>query len=386
MDFQTVFRREGRIVKKSKSYDNRGLTLVELIIGVTILAIIIVPLLSVFVTGAATSLKSRTYSEATEAAQNLVEQIQSCKTDTLLSDSAELYSGAKYYTPHIDAHGTTSYTLYGTTAPTSTDNKFYIGIHNVSSGATGYDALITLDASSTKNDAAVSVSNQMDTLLGMTDADDTALSVLRTQFGSDSVSPASLTLDDMNRSITVNVTKDAKTNFYDIDVEFEYLGKASSIASGFEYTASSSSRISVADAVPSGKPIFSVYMLFNAYYSGTDTITINNLAGGDFNVFLVDTTDNPAVPSGYSATILYRSQYDNSVPRVFTNIDIDPKTIVYHAFDYYHPDFYKSLKPSGYLVETKAKSREFSVNVSLFKSGGGFVGSPVVSIASNKLD
>jgi len=368
--------------------DNRGLTLIELIIGITILAIVVVPLLNVFIAGANASLKSRKYSTATEAAQNVIEQVQSCKTEAFLSDADEIYSGAHYYTASTDGSGRTSYSLYGTAAPSSADKKFYIGINNVSFDAASYDALITLDAGSSKNKTPVSISNNMDALIGMTGADGTALSILQTQYASDLVDPASLTLDDMNRRITMDVTKDITNSFYDIDVNFEYSGKAASNAAGFDYAAKSSSRISVADAIPDGKPIFSVYLLFCAYYSGTDTITINNLAGGDFNVFLVDTTAKPTVPATYTASIQYKTQYDNSVPRVFTNfiVNNDSNNRYYYAFNHSSPAFYVKQQLSGYLVESDTLNREFSVNVSLFKSGSNFSGEPIVSIDSNKLD
>ena len=83
---------------KSVFKDDRGLTLVELIVGVTILAIIVVPLLHIFVTGANTEYKSRIYGDATDAAQNLSEQIQANDADTILDNADAVDSGAYYYT------------------------------------------------------------------------------------------------------------------------------------------------------------------------------------------------------------------------------------------------------------------------------------------------
>ena len=81
---------------KSAYKDNRGLTLVELLVGVTILAIIIVPLLHTFITGANTGIKSKNYGNATDAAQNLSEQIQALDVDTILQNSALVDSAAKF--------------------------------------------------------------------------------------------------------------------------------------------------------------------------------------------------------------------------------------------------------------------------------------------------
>ena len=60
--------------------DDRGFTLVELIVAIVILAIVFIPLLHAFVTGAQTEAKSRVQNNATMAAQSLVENIQSQKS------------------------------------------------------------------------------------------------------------------------------------------------------------------------------------------------------------------------------------------------------------------------------------------------------------------
>lgn len=103
MDFGQFFIKEGSTIIKSVREDNRGLTLVELIIGVTILAIIIVPLLHTFIVGASTERKSHDYGNATDAAQNLIEQIQATDADLILSNNGVVDSGATYYT----SNGTT---------------------------------------------------------------------------------------------------------------------------------------------------------------------------------------------------------------------------------------------------------------------------------------
>jgi len=375
-------------VGKSIRGDNRGLTLVELLIGITILAIIVVPLLAVFASGANTAWKSHTYSDATQAAQNLAEQIQAVDIDDLLANAGKICGGAEFCTKSTDSSGNMIYTPCGTAAPSSADNIYYVCAGSAPLGTSDYDALITLDANSPVNGTDVSVSNRMDALIGMTGADSSALTDLKTQYGGYFSDPGSLTLSGISRNVSITVTRDS--NYYDISAVFSYSGPVTytrlskTVTEEFDYSDTGTSRISAADAVPNGKPIFSVYLLFNAYYSDKDTITINNLADGDFNVFLADVTDSPTVSAGYTAMIMYRSQYDNTVPRVFTNIA--PAYTVYRAFDRSNPAFYKTLPVSGKLVETKDLKRKFSVTVSLFKSGGGFTGKPITSFDSSKLD
>ena len=101
-------------MKKSLSKDNRGLTLVELLVGVVILAIVIVPLLHVFVTGASTERKSRAYGDATAAAQNLLEQAQASDIDAIFANSALTLDGASFY-----QYDGSSYTLITPSSTTS---------------------------------------------------------------------------------------------------------------------------------------------------------------------------------------------------------------------------------------------------------------------------
>ena len=53
--------------------NNRGLSLVELIVSVAILAIIVLPLLSSFVTATRTNVKARNKFRATNVADNIME-------------------------------------------------------------------------------------------------------------------------------------------------------------------------------------------------------------------------------------------------------------------------------------------------------------------------
>ncbi|MEG2519433.1 MAG: type II secretion system protein, partial [Oscillospiraceae bacterium] len=63
-------------MKTKPKIDNRGMTLVELLVAVVILGIIVVPLLHTIVTGATTERKSRVAGEATATAQDILETIE----------------------------------------------------------------------------------------------------------------------------------------------------------------------------------------------------------------------------------------------------------------------------------------------------------------------
>ena len=64
--------------------DNRGLTLVELIVSITILAIMVLPLLTSFVQAAKTNAKAKNKLHATEAAQNIMEGLENVSLEEVV--------------------------------------------------------------------------------------------------------------------------------------------------------------------------------------------------------------------------------------------------------------------------------------------------------------
>lgn len=386
------------------SGDNRGLTLLELLIGVVILAIIVVPLLHTFVTGASTEYKARKYAEATDAAQNLCEQIQAQDMDLILSNSAAIDRGAAFY----EISGG-SYISAGTKASSKSDfpKTYYIGIPNYTYGSSTFDALITLNVpEDAVNSKEVVVGNQMDALLNMAEKDKpsdamarvdaTALTQLQAEC-SDLVASSELTAERLTRSITLNVTKIANaaaTETYKAEVVFNYTAnidyydkKGNQKSYYFSYSENSSSSVGSVTPKADGSPVFSVFMFYDAYYKNAHTdenILINNATGSDVNFFIVN-TDKSAFTLGYNARIWYKYQKFNGndpVNRlVFTNLPAS--TTIYSAW---RDAIYKKTLPiSQYLAETKALSRKFDVSVQLFSAGSNFTGSPIAGIESTKL-
>ena len=63
--------------------DNRGITLVELIVSIAILAIIVLPFLNAFVTATKTNVKARNKMNATHLATNIMEGIENNSMKTM---------------------------------------------------------------------------------------------------------------------------------------------------------------------------------------------------------------------------------------------------------------------------------------------------------------
>ncbi|MEG0876769.1 MAG: type II secretion system protein, partial [Oscillospiraceae bacterium] len=129
-------------MKTKPQIDNRGMTLVELLVAVVILGIIVVPLLHTIVTGATTERKSRVAGEATATAQDILETIEASDAERILTDAGIIATGAQYY---IKAEN--KYTAHGTSAPENAAKEYYIGIKNIKNGSSTFDALVTLNAS-----------------------------------------------------------------------------------------------------------------------------------------------------------------------------------------------------------------------------------------------
>jgi prepilin-type N-terminal cleavage/methylation domain-containing protein len=69
--------------------DNRGFSLIELLIAVTIFAVVVVPLLHTFVTATTTNSKAKRILEATTAGENLFEELKASSVETLMETPDE---------------------------------------------------------------------------------------------------------------------------------------------------------------------------------------------------------------------------------------------------------------------------------------------------------
>ncbi len=125
--------------------NNKGLTLVELLIGVAILGIIVAPLLNSFAVSARTATKSREIGEATNVAQNISEMLQGNELE-LITNGSTLLGGQVDNVTGIDP-------LTGTT------DNIVIDVSDIDNGDSTFDARVTLTAGD------VAVEGNYDTIL-----------------------------------------------------------------------------------------------------------------------------------------------------------------------------------------------------------------------------
>ena len=204
---------------------NAGFSLVELLIAVTILAIIVIPLLHMFVTSTRINVKSRQTLRATTVAQDIMEGLKAytldeVKTQFSLPDGSP---GSDYFYPSEGFYIVNSKMIQGGVreiteleTPRDTDGKFlnpdnpnneiyYFGIENLKMQGGEYDALIKLDAS-TYTEAKVGIAaNAHDNVFNGAYYADT-ISVSETSNGG-SATDSSYHED---KDLTANVLKDVK--------------------------------------------------------------------------------------------------------------------------------------------------------------------------------
>lgn len=162
-----------------KQGDNRGFSLIELLVAIVILAIIIVPLLHTFVSSARTNMRARKILRVTTAAQDIMEGLKAdtiedityqynfwtkdfhiINRDMINGDIREVLrvadpmSGDMIYTPVVQGgtKATTTASVYSEDSGDTyeflgqTDGKYYFEMTNVTLQNTTFDALIELDA------------------------------------------------------------------------------------------------------------------------------------------------------------------------------------------------------------------------------------------------
>ncbi len=119
--------------------NNKGMTLVELIVSIAIMAIIVIPILNSFLTSSKTNAKAKVQQRATEVAQNVMEQLAAMSASDVLTVCAE-DSGSVFLTE------TAHCILSETTADDVT--TYQLALQDVSADGRTYDVCITLEGTS----------------------------------------------------------------------------------------------------------------------------------------------------------------------------------------------------------------------------------------------
>ncbi len=342
---------------KSIRNDNRGLTLVELIVGVVILAIIVTPLLHALVTGASSAKKSKQYNDATLAAQNIVENIEATDMKTFLD-------GVDPISDEDDAN-------YGN----------YVLTQAAESGGTNFDAKIII----TPQQGDIAVSSAMSTQLAMQGEDESVyLQYIGELAGGTpgklkrtitiDVEPISEDDDTMCR-LTATFTYSATINYKDDD------GNART--KPFNRTVTQRARMFPLSTKPAAFMFFCDVPEYDGdeiLSSTTGGITINNTTNASFSLYLIDTSENQST----GAHEVYYYTTDKTSMNLMTNL----KLVKFKAFVPGSQTWMRSNDVPVSLVKTETIDRGFSIAVEIYKDGEisteGAV--PLFTLNTEKLD
>lgn len=370
---------------KTVRRDDRGFTLVELIVAIVILAIVVVPLLNSFVVGAKTQRSSSLKNSATLAAQSVMEDIEAADPEALLAGCTKNLAA--------DRKTVASYTKT---------------VANPGS-ASALEARVTLTPVSAVNSKKVVVSNRMDAIIDMSGADEDSLNEFSAKC--DGHVAADVLQKALNKTIDIVSSKNASDNTYTVTVTFRYSGSTSytltetredgttiytNVPVSYSNTVTDSATVaapetaSLQSMISAKKPAFSLYVYFSpilrvqaTYYGETFNIKNSNGDGLDFNVFLIDVS--PATTAvNYRPNISYSPQNDTSVPRVFTNlVQTGSYARIYHASS--PTGSVRDITIDGTLAEKRPVDRMFSVTVSVGQAGAADTSVPLVTLSGVKL-
>ena len=367
--------------------DNKGFSLVEVLIGITIMAIITVPLAHAFLTSAKTSAKAQGIHDETVAAQNILEAYEASDMETILNDGAITFAGG--FVAKLEIRG-------GEDGWTEVDSADYGDIEADGPGYRltltnidgEYDAVLTLVADGIKygdiNEKAIvdakpmsAIANVSSPLTDETSPDAQAASEFAWQAEIDS---AVESLGDEEGEETVQVP-DGYASFYDYFLYNMYrtieitLSETEDdlITALFKYTTAYSNDYYFEKDIPILCDAYEAgdYGLFFFYYPNlntalsSDVIEIYNQENLEMNVYLVLQGDayqeEPVIK-------LYETHGDKNNPMASVNANFTKNIIFYPKNGVYSG----GNATNGTLGGAVSQNRIYEVTVDLYEADTGF--------------
>lgn len=359
-----LFSRRKRV---QASRDNRGFTLLELIIAMAIFAVITIPIMNMFSKSAELNGKARRVQNANDAASSIVEKIKAVDLEGDL-----FLTGKNDSKTFSDLESLDLAAIFGASGaigtPTIDDNgKLSLQLKDVSSGGRKFDAAVTLDPNSSdyfseRNNEKVTTGQNVtqyypeSNMAGTTPYDKAVSQVISP---GDTVNSHSRTID-INFSVEPKDGKQVVTAkvIYNYFINYNHF-TPDSVTGGYWSSAAGTSKLEVysADILSydndDGKDhSISFYLFYNPDYDGTgypnDLITINNqnrLTGAVYIIKQKKEELTPAEENTYSAWIDISEPYNVAGT---TNLTVGTNINLSHV-----DDTYGKKLPGNFLVRNK---------------------------------
>lgn len=381
---------------------SRGFTLVELLIGITILAIVVVPLVTAFITSAKATSKAKEIRSQTLAAQNIVEYYKARNISAMISDFKSKrppFPSQIAVVESIDASDGTEYNPVTPTSMETTDGPGYKITMTGAPGITGnYDAILYIEAAPYSQNATPIVDYKpMDALYPQpdpvkdpdNDPDVIAAKDFAAKAQIDSGAPVSYTIfqNAMTRFITLEILEipsqpgsqsgviSCKVNYH-YDTTYTYTitsldadKKPVSVTYTKTYTYDYYNDFYSRSYSPNQKGLSGLYFFY--YPNSTnksDTIEIKNLSNVDCSVYLIRQSDDD---TGYNPVINLYETYESIITPQHTTIHYNNLGNFQYTSIKMNKGFpwYTTKSFDGILVDTEPKNRIYSVRVELYTPG-----------------
>jgi prepilin-type N-terminal cleavage/methylation domain-containing protein len=399
---------------------SKGFTLVELLVGVLILAVIIVPLTTAFLTSQKTSNKAKEIRSQTLTATNIIEAYKATDIGALL-DAFKMAPGTGVLgstglVSSITAYNseTGAYDEVTATSKEASDGAAYkIYLKGVSAGTKMYDAVLSLDASAAyaqTNSAEIVDYKPMDAVYIQPDplkeAENNPDIIAAKTFASQAQIDSGKTVSHeefvnrMTRNITITVRKIAsgsETGIISCRVLFHYettytyevtdMSASPPIVTLItkEYSTDISNDFYSGNYSPDEMGIYGMYFFYYPNAVGQkDTLEILNRDNVVLSVYLIRQSSDD---TGYTPVINLRETYVSATEPKHALVHYNNMSIPQYPYKSYtgypsgngYNDFwYKTEYFDSILVDTEQKNRLYGMKVELFKhdkSGAGFAAS-----------
>lgn len=302
--------------------DNKGFSLIEVLIAVVILAIVVTPFLRSFVTAATTNSKAKSIHKATVLAQSVMEGFKAEELEEISAQFDNPEEGFYVVPSGLIGEGAGVESLVGELHyADQPDGVFYYYLQEVQEDSTKYDVLVKLDATAYQagNANSVEAAHQYNEVelaqLPVIDLEQDGICVQKqayTDYAAEEFMASHITGDEavirdsMRRTITVSVDKVMLGTEYKITVsaEYKYSYTPEDSAIPYEYKKNQLCY----DSTETEKDLRSVYLYYYPLYqtseaSARDEIVFENNAQIPVNFYLMKQKSD-------SATTTTEAQYD----------------------------------------------------------------------------
>lgn len=403
--------------------NNKGLSLVELIVTVAILAIIVLPLLRAFMVSSNTNSKAKKQQRTSELAQNIMEEIEASDLETLamsfnypqapyllgaesLQELRGTVSGGTLTLEKVKGTQDVSIPDYVTNPESmitssifkngdqykfigQSSKQYYFALKNVEASGKKYDALIKLDGANATNAKDITSVYKMDQ---NHDAMSLAKQTPQTVLNTIQSSYPGVKQSDITRTITVDIAKAASTQ---VTVSYSYEFTANGVKVTYP-AAGSIDAASYEDVVfdnsgETERELNNIYLFYYPWYTSTagnrtDKIVIHNekavtaaftlvkqedgqtgLQNLEDN-YSVDVTLSEPLGVGQSNTNLsIRTNLDENIANGKASIGKQGNyTVISNGMPYTNAS---ALMGVGKLTEQSPSERLFDVTVEIYEAG-----------------